>query len=40
MYFDLKDKIKLSATVTNDREASMARIIGGPTERMDVMHQE
>ena len=27
-------------TVTNHREASMTGMIGGPTERMDVVHQE
>ena len=34
MYFDLKN------TVTNQREASMIAMIGDPTERMDVIHQE
>ena len=47
MSFDLKNKIKLSGycdksqrAVTNQRQASMAGMIGGTTERMDVAHQE
>ena len=47
MSFALKNKITLSGycdksqrAVTNQREASMAGMIGGTTERMDVIHQE
>ena len=40
MSFDLKTKIKLSGYYYNHRQTSVAAMIGGSAERMDVIHQE